>query len=423
MKFDSISKEFLVTAEQTNLNIFLTWVAWSWKSTLIDYYKSHTNKKYVLLGTTGTAAINIWWMTIHRFFWIWKNWQRRHLDRQKHELIKTLDIIFIDETSMLRSDLFDLLDEILRDATWIDKPFWWKQMIFIWDLLQIPPVLVQFRKDKDWKKEETEEYLEFIEKYSWRFFFNAHAYDKKIFKTINLQKVYRQDNQELINHLNLVRAWIKSEKVLSLFNSRITPEKDLNPKAIYVWSSNSIVEKINKKKLKENKNPDILLSASIKWEFEQPDYPVDRYINVKLDCRVMFTSNHPDQLYSNWTLWTLEEFKNWYLYIRLDNWDLINLNRMLWENITWYDDFGIKIVSWTFAQFPLKAAHAITIHKSQWKTFDNVIIDTWYWCFESWMLYVALSRATSLEWIQLVKRLKLSDIKSDLDVKNFLEDK
>ena len=419
MKIDPIAKDFLITAEKTNLNIFLTGNAWTWKSTTIDYYTTHTNKKFVLLWTTWTAAINIWWQTLHRFFWIWKNNQTRKLDSEKIKYICNTDTFIIDEVSMLRADLFDALDQVLRDATGINALFWWKQMIFVWDLLQLPPVLVQHKK-VNWIKEETDEYREFIDMYPWRFFFNAKWYDAKKFKTINLLKIYRQDNQELINNLNLIRAGIQSQKILSIFNKRVTPTNKLDSKAIYVCSSNMIVKNINDKKLWTNKNKDVLLSASIKWDFEKEDYPIDRRINVKKDCRVMFTKNHPDQMYSNWTLWTLLEINPHSLIIQLDNWNKIELSRFTWENVVWTDSFWERIVTWYFSQFPIKVAHAITIHKSQGKTFDNVIIDTWYWCFESGMLYVALSRCTNLEGIQLVKQLKISDIRSDIDVKNFL---
>jgi len=420
MQFDSISKDFLMTAEKTDTNVFITWVAGSWKSTLIDYFTSKTSKRFVLLWTTGTAAINIWGETIHRYFWIWKNGSTRTLDRNKIEHIKSTDLFIIDEVSMMRADLFDTLDEVLRDATWVNKLFWWKQVIFVGDLLQLPPVLVRYKKIH-WSNVETEEYKEFVSQYGGRFFFSAKSYNPKFFKTINLQKVYRQNNQDLINNLNLIRSWMQNNSVLSIFNSRLTSKKNLNPKAIYIGSSNWIVNEINKRKIEENKNPSQLLSASIKGEFEQEDYPVDRWINVKVDCRVMFTVNNPDQWYSNWTLWTLIKVNDHTIVVKLDNDIEVKLHRNTWLNTDWYDEMWEKIILWSFTQYPIKLAHAITIHKSQGKTFDNVIVDTWpWWCFESGMLYVALSRVTSLEWLQIIRPIKLSDVKSDEDVKNFL---
>lgn len=420
MIFDPISKEFLMTAEKTRMNIFLTGNAWTWKSTLVDYFVSKTSKKFVLLWTTGTAAINISWQTLHIFFWIWKNWSTRKLDREKIEYIKSIDGFIIDETSMLRADLFDILDQLLRSITWVDKVFWWKQIIFVWDLLQLPPVLVRHRK-VDGRKVETEEYRDFVSMYAGRFFFFAKWYDKRFFKTVNLQKVHRQDNQELINNLNLIRAGIQSNKILSIFNNRLTTPDKLNPKAIYIASSNATVDKINKERLGKNPNKDILLSAIIRGDFDEEDYPASRRINVKKDCRIMFTKNHPDQLYSNWTLATLKEINKNDLLILMDDGSEYKLQKQSWQNITWVDEFWDDIIAWTFTQYPIKVAHAITIHKSQGKTFDNVVIDTGYWCFESGMLYVALSRVTSLEWLQIVKMLKLSDIQSDIDVKKFLD--
>jgi len=420
IKIDQNWLDFLKTAEKTKLNIFLTWYAGTWKSTLLDYFKSKTKKKFITLWTTWVAAKNVNWYTIHSFLGIMKDGKIKWMKLEKKEYIKNSDWFIIDEVSMLRADLCDLVDYVLRKITWCNELFWWKQIIFVWDLLQLLPVLVQHELS-EWEKVETEEYQKFIERYSWRFFFNSNSYDKDKFKIVNLTKVHRQDNQELVNALNLIRSWLKNKDILDLLNSRVTKKENLCKKAIYIWSTNRIVDTINREKIESLKTEKITLKAIIQWDYPVEDYPADEWINLKVWCRIMFTNNHKDWLYSNWTLWTLI-WKDWNkLIIDSDDWYEVELEKFTSVNVIWQDEIWEDIIWWTFTQFPIKIGHAITIHKSQGKTFDNVIIDTWYsWCFEAWMLYVAISRCTNLEWMQLVRKIKPSDIFADESVKKYL---
>lgn len=418
--FDSKALEFFKLAEKTDYNIFLSWYAGTGKSFTFEYFKSKSKKKIITLGTTGTAAKNVWWYTIHSFLWITKDWKVKNLPLEKKQMIKNADIIAIDEISMWRADLIDRIDFALKKAMWNDKLFWWKQIIFIWDLLQLPPVLVQYEKNDEWEKVETEEYKYFTKNYEGRFFFNAKCYDPNKFKTVILTKVHRQDNINLINALNCIRKWLKNADILNLFNSRVTPKNELDKKAIYIWATNRIVDKINKEKLEENKNETIVKRAIIQWDYED-EHPVDEWIHLKKWCRIMFTSNHKDGLYSNWSLGTFIWEDGNKLTIETDCWLEIKIEKMTWSYVIWQDEIWEDIIWWTFTQYPIKLGHAITIHKSQGKTFDNVIIDTWYGCFEAGMLYVALSRCTNLEWLQLVKPIKANEIFANEEVKKYLE--
>ena len=420
LKLDSIAIDFLKTAEHTNTNIFLTWDWWTGKSFLTNYHKSKTKKKFICLWTTWTASLNIWWVTIHRFFWIMKDGRVKWMSKEKIDLIKDTDLFYIDEVSMMRADLFDLLDYVLRKATWVDELFWWKQIIFIWDLFQLPPVLVQYWKDDNWNKIVTEEYEKFVERYKWRFFFHANRYDASKFKTISLTKVHRQNDIEMVTALNLIREWRQNSRLLDLFNKRVTLPKDFNPKAIYVASTNRTVDQMNRIKLDENKNPKRIYKALIKGEFEKEEYPVNERLAVKVDCRVMFIANDIDGRFSNWTLWTVKEMLDNKIIIEDDHGLEIELEKQTWKNVVWEDEIWEDIIWWTFTHYPIKWGHAITIHKSQWKSFENMILDVWYGCRESGMLYTWLSRARTLEGIQIAKPLKLSDIKADPEVTEFL---
>lgn len=420
IKIDSIALDFLKTAENTNLNIFLTWNAGTGKSTILKFFQSKTKKKFITLWTTGTAAINVNWYTIHSFLWIMKNGNIKGMKAEKKEYIKKSNGFIIDEAPMMRSDLFDKIDYVLRKITWKEELFWWKQIIFVWDMFQLPPVLVQYELDDEWRKVDSEEYTKFVERYNGRFFFNANTYDKNKFKVINLTTVHRQKKMEFVNALNKIRVWIINYDILNMINSRITKTENICEKSIYICSANKTVDKINREKLWKIRGEYIDFNAIIQWEYPDNDDWLDKWIRVKIWCRVMITANHKDGIYSNWTLWTLTKVDKNFLVIEDDNGYEIQLEKITLKNVIWEDEVGNEVIAWTFTQYPLKLWHAITIHKSQGKTFDNVIIDTWYGCFECGMLYVALSRCTSLEWIQLVKKIKVSDVKADETVKKYL---
>lgn len=417
LKFEWESIQALNIMENTNKCLYLTWKAGAGKSTIINYYISKTKKKFVLLWTTGISAINIWGQTIHSFFWIIPN-RKSTIKSETKEVIKDTDIFIIDEVSMMRADLFDRIEIIFRMVMWNDEFMWWKQVVFVWDLFQLPPV-----PERD---EELKKYYD--EKYKWLFFFNGNSFVKEHFEVVELKKVYRQDDPVFINMLNRMRVGDSSKDLIDYFNAKVVPEDQINPKAILIATTNAIVEKKNKQELNALPWKEEFSKAIIRGDYPSDSYPAEQYLNFKVWARIMFTVNDNQEFaYVNWTLWTITRvIYNWKGFVQsvdivLDEGWEINIERKSWNHTDWEDVMWEPIVVWSFTQFPFKLAFAITIHKVQGKSFDNVIIDLGWGAFAEWQTYVAVSRCRNYWWLQLLKPLKKKDIKVSLNVLNFLK--
>lgn len=416
LKFEPEAIEFLKTAEHTKMNIYLTWKAGAGKSTQINFFLTKTKKKCVLLWTTWISAINIWWQTIHKFFWIIPKKEKNYMTADNKKIFRECDVVLIDEVSMLRADWFDQIDRIAQSVMNNNKFLWWKQFILVGDLFQLPPVPEQ--------DEELRKYYE--QEYKWLFFFNSKSYVKENFKVIELKKVYRQDDIQFVWMLNRVRIWDKAKDILNYFNDRVVEQDQINPKAILIWTTNNIVNTKNALELSKLPWPESISVAYISWDYPVDIYPTDKIIKIKKWARIMFTINHKDWFYVNWTLWTIIDINNndkWYIQsvkIETDDWDILDVWKNQWINSPWDDKYWEPIIDWTFSQLPFKLAFAITIHKVQWKSFDNVVIDLWWGAFAPWQVYVALSRCRSYWWLQLLKPIEQKDIKVDYSVIKYL---
>lgn len=407
IKFDKYSKKALVTMQMTNNNLYLTWKAWAGKSTTVNFFISKTKKKFVLLGTTGISAVNIWGQTIHSFFGITPKGKVKTMSNEKKEAIQNADVFIIDEVSMLRADLFDLLNKIMQFVMGNDEFLGGKQFIFVWDLYQLPPVVTNSELDEAFK-----------EKYDWPFFFNGKTFDRSKFEVVELQKVHRQNEPEFINALNAIRTGYKWKDVLDVFNKQIVLPHEVNKKAIYLGTTNAIVDRINRERLDALPWEQYEFSAIVGWEYAKEDYPTERVIKLKIGARVMFTKN--DALYSNGTLGEIVDIFKSKIKIKTDDDIMVELERFTWKNTDGEDEHGEDIVIGQFIQFPIKLGFATTIHKSQGKTFDNIVIDLWRWAFTEWQTYVGISRGTNLEGVQIITEVQPRDIKTSYKVKQFL---
>jgi len=424
LKFESEAVKFLKTIEQTNKSVFLTGKAGSGKSTAINFWKDNTKKKYILLWTTGVSAEMIWGLTIHRFFNLkpWNNWSWFcAMKDELREYIKELDVFVIDEGSMNRADLFDMLNKIMKWVMGNDLFFGWKQLVMVWDLFQLPPVPEKKFIDRE-KTKENPAFKKYNDKYNWKlFFFDSDSFSIEDFEIIQLEKVYRQDDIEFVDMLNRVRLWDNRQDILNYFNQKIIEREEIHPKAILLSTTNQIANNFNRKKLDELPGQTINNKAYITWEFPVEFYPNDLWINYKIWARVIFKVNHKDWYYVNWTLWTVKEIYWSSVLITKDNGENVEVWRNMWQNTDWVDWYWNPIILWTFTQYPFRCAFAITIHSCQWKSFDNIAIDLWWGAFSAWQVYVALSRVRSFEGLQLITKLKAKDIFCDQDVKNFLK--
>jgi GTPase SAR1 family protein len=425
--------------ENTNYSIFITGKAGTGKSTLIEYFRIHSKKKYVVLAPTGIAALNIGGKTIHSFFkfppqvvtsdQIKDNTYRSEIQ----EIFKYLNTIIIDEISMARADVIEGIDYILKKFRDEDKPFGGVQLICVGDLYQLPPVIS--KKDNVTITYDGEIifngllYDYFERKYKGHYFFNSDAFKDADFKYCLLNTIFRQkDDNNFMNILNAIRENNITNDLLKQLNDRFSDQiKEANDE-IVLCTTNAAVDSINKKRMRDLITRAFIYEAIVtgvfETEFDAKDYPVEKQLILKENAQVMFTKNDKEGRWVNGTIGTVKELANDKIDINI-NGTTFTINQETWEAIDYeYDEKNDKLISnviGTFTQYPLKLAWAITIHKSQGKTFEKVIIDLGNGAFAHGQTYVALSRCKTLNGIKLKKLIKQKDIILDDKVVNFIK--
>jgi ATP-dependent exoDNAse (exonuclease V) alpha subunit len=427
--------------ENTNISLFITGKAGTGKSTLVEYFRIKTNKKTVFLAPTGIAALNIRGKTIHSLFQFPP--EIITIDKIKHniygeaiqEIFKKVDTIVIDEISMVRSDLMEGIDYILKKFRDKEKPFGGVQMIFIGDIYQLPPVVkkndkIDIKNDEEVFRGSSHDYLQ--KKYGGPYFFNYDEFKKANFKYYELTTVFRQKDNEFIDILNSIRENNITASLLDKLNERHNQytkwiEKS-NSKKIFLCTTNAIVDNINKQKISELPVKSFSYEAKISGIFEKledKDYPADKTLVLKENTQVMMIKNDKDGRWVNGTIGIAKNLTNDIIEIEIHG-TVFTVNLETWESVEYEynektDELKTYIIG-TFTQYPLKPAWAITIHKSQGKTFDEVIIDLGHGAFTYGQTYVALSRCKTLNGILLKQPIKRSDIKLDNAVVNFIKE-
>lgn len=394
-------------AEKTDKNLFLTGKAGTGKTVFLKEFKEHTKKKVVVLAPTGIAAINAHAQTIHSFF----NFsfspyipQTININTQNDaetyddEMLKELEMIIIDEISMVRADLLDRIDNKLRLLRHSNKPFGDVQLLLIGDLFQLPPVVTKTDK-------------EILDGYysGNNYFFNSEALKKVGFETIFLEKVYRQDDEEFVKILDKARLGNLSWPIINKLNTRFMPDFEVDDESNYITmvSLKRDADKINNSRLEKIDSNSKSYSASITGTFPEDAYPVPKNLSLKVGTQVMFARNDYKSYYRNGTIGQVSELDDNTITVIVDNQEIV-VERCSWENIEYNLKEDIhqiqEEVVGTFKQFPLKPAWAITVHKSQGLTFDNAVIDLPH-TFESGQAYVAFSRCRTLEGIVLRRKV------------------
>lgn len=412
--------------EQSNQSIFLTGKAGTGKSTLLQYFIKTTKKSVAVLAPTGVAALNVGGQTIHSFFRFGPNItldNARKLGRAKADstLLRAIDTIIIDEISMVRADLLDCIDMFLRAAIGETSAFGGKQMIFIGDLYQLPPVVKYTEKEY------------FKTHYESPYFFSAHVIsDKRVDLTfVELDTIFRQSDETFINILNGVRNRSVTDQDLAVLNQRVEViDEDLASDYITLTTTNKKASEINAyslKKLESSKEIDIY-DAVISDKFKSSQYPADQELHICPGARVMCLNNDSHGQWVNGTMGTVRDI--WehegsaVVSIMKDNGQEIEIEPHTWEVKEYIYDQKTKTLSQnkigSFTQLPLRLAWAVTIHKSQGKTFDRVIIDLGRGTFAHGQTYVALSRCTSLEGLILRQPVQQKHILMDYAVVKFL---
>jgi len=405
--------------EENDQCVFITGNAGTGKSTLLQYFKQNTKKKLVVLAPTGVAALNVGGATLHSFFRLPPRPlhpdEIKPVSRRRKKLYQSIDIIVIDEVSMVRADMMDVIDHFLRlngKNRW--RPFGGVQMIFIGDLFQLPPVVSS-----------NEEARLFSANYKSPFFFSAKVFDELDLEFIELTKVYRHKEPEFLNLLNAIRNNQASARELQQINQRYQPQFDLNINDYFITltTTNKIASQINAEQLGKLTTPSHQFIGEIKGKFDQGTLPTDLDLTLKENAQVMFVKNDGDGRWVNGTLGRVKKIKKDQIQVKTSDNEIHTVKRVKWEILAYqFDDKEHKVtteVTGSFTQYPLRLAWAITIHKSQGKQFDNVIIDLGWGAFAHGQLYVALSRCKTFEGLILKTQVRPKDVIVDDRVREF----
>ncbi|MBO7145430.1 MAG: helix-turn-helix domain-containing protein [Salinivirgaceae bacterium] len=413
--------------QYTNRNVFLTGRAGTGKTTFLKRIKQLTPKRMVVLAPTGVAAINAGGMTIHSFFQLpfgpflpgyaqaegGKN--KYKFSKRKIDIIRTLDLLVIDEISMVRADLLDAIDDVLRRYRSNQKPFGGVQLLMIGDLHQLAPVV----KDDEWDL--------LRDSYPTMYFFGSNALRQTDYVVIELKQIYRQTSQHFIDILNRVRNNTADAAVFAELDKRYQPDFEPKDKDGYITltTHNFQSNDINQSKLKKLKSKLVKFEAEISGNFPEQMYPTEYQLELKEGAQVMFVKNDPspEKRFYNGKIGRIVNIEDDKVYVDCGgNEETIEVVPAEWQNASYKIDEQTKeiteVVDGTFRQYPLKLAWAITIHKSQGLTFDRVIIDAAQ-AFSHGQVYVALSRCRTLEGIVLSSRLGGSCLIGDEQVTRF----
>ena len=424
-------KNALQILEFTRRSLFLTGKAGTGKSTFLRHIAATTKKKHVILAPTGIAAINAGGATLHSFFKLPfhpllpndSRYSARNIrdtlkyNAEKRRLLREIELIIIDEISMVRADVIDFIDRVLRIYSHnMREPFGGKQLLLVGDVYQLEPVV----------KEEDRQLLQPF--YPSAFFFSAKVFQQMQLVSIELTKVYRQSDPTFINILDHIRTSQVASADLDKLNQRVGTalEKEDSQLAITLSTRKDTVDYINEKRLEELPGSPTLFRGAIEGDFPESSLPTPQELILKAGAQILFIRNDKEKRWVNGTLGTIIGFSDdgdGIIYVRKEDGTDCDVEQELWENVKYtFNEKEQKVEGQTigtYTQFPLRLAWAITVHKSQGLTFNKVKIDFTGGVFAGGQTYVALSRCTSLDGISLKEPIHLKDIFIRAEVQDF----
>jgi energy-coupling factor transporter ATP-binding protein EcfA2 len=422
--FNPEFRHALSLMEDTSRNMLITGRAGTGKSTLLKHFRENTKKKIVILAPTGVAAVNVQGQTIHSFFHFKPSVtpssikRKKKTEKGKPTIYKKLTTIVIDEVSMVRADLLDCIDKFLRFNGPDEKqPFGGVQMIFIGDLYQLPPVVTSAEREI------------FKSHYPTPYFFSAKVFDELTIEFVELEKVYRQKDDEFVRLLNTIRNRTVTDDDLAIFNKRCRPDFEAPEGSFYLslTSTNALADTINEKRLAELPGKVWKAAGLIEGDFGKEYLPTAVDLKLKKGAQIMLLNNDSYGQWINGTVGLIRKFEKddegeEVIVADLDNGDTARITPHTWKIYRFFlEDHELHSEEvGSFTQYPVRLAFAVTIHKSQGKTFENVVIDIGRGTFAHGQMYVALSRCTTLEGIVLKQPLKKSHIMMDWQVVKFL---
>lgn len=416
--------------QKTRRSVFLTGKAGTGKSTFLRYICANTKKKYVILAPTGIAAVNVGGQTMHSFFKIpfkpllpddpdIANISRLRkmlrYTKEKVQLIRELELIIIDEISMVRADIIDFVDRVLRVYSGnMREPFGGKQLLLVGDIFQLEPVVTHDMRD-------------ILRRYYKNFFFfNARAFELINLVAIELRKIYRQSDSDFVALLDRVRINRATATDIKQLNQRYFPdyqEVNDNNLAVTLATRRDTVDSINDEHMQALKTPEYSYEGVIEGDFPENSLPTALNLVLKVGAQVIFIRNEKEGRWYNGTIGKVTHLEDARTFVALESGEEVAVLPEVWENMQYtYNEKEKKVeekVLGSFMQIPLKPAWALTVHKSQGLTFNHVVLDFVGGAFTGGQTYVALSRCTSLEGITLLKPLSERDIIVSMAVVDF----
>lgn len=431
--------------ENSNESIFISGRAGTGKSTLLRHLVNRHKKRYVVLAPTGVAALNVKGQTIHSFFQFPPSLiQKKDIQPSyaKHSIFSNIDTIILDEISMVRSDIMDGIDYALRiNRNRLNEPFGGVQMVFIGDLFQLPPVVTN----------DLQQY--FLNTYGGRYFFNATVFHNEFkYECKELTINFRQKNdtvfQELLNRIRINQATF--DDYVNLNHRHVSNSGKATDDAIILTTNRKSVRAINKSRLNEIKSREYIfnanLSGTLKTKYErlmndfrnrriseeeldrrlETNFPTDVELKLKKGAQIIMVKNDRAKRWVNGSLGKISKINNEGIWVKIDS-NAYKIEQEKWDDITYSYNQQTQELSessrGSFVQYPIKLAWALTVHKSQGKTFDKVIIDLAGGAFEHGQTYVALSRCKTLAGITLNKEIGNNDVIVDPKIVNFYNEK
>lgn len=414
MKLNEEQEELRSLIENTKDHIFITGKAGTGKSTLLQALKKTSPKKFVVAAPTGVAALNVGGQTVHSLFKLPAKFVHRSdikVSKATQKLLSQIEMVIIDEVSMLRADLMDAIDEILQEARSSRQAFGGVQMVMFGDLYQLPPIVAD---------RELQQY--FKDHYNSYYFFSANVWQNTQLRVHELETIFRQDDGEFKQVLNSLRVGNFNQEAIAVLNSRAnipTPTENFITLAL----TNNTVSEINHRKLAEIKEQSFTYAAEISGDLEPSAFPTEKNLELKAGAQVMFLKNDREKRWVNGTIGEIDYLTDDAIEVKV-NGEVVVVKKEKWDKIKYsYDSEKQAIkeeVESSFTQFPLRLAWAITVHKSQGQTLDTVVFDIERGAFAHGQTYVALSRCRSLEGLYLRRPIRARDIIVDPQVSQFM---